>query len=349
ALRPIPGLVLTAALVGPWLVAIWQVSDGAFFQEAVGRDLLGKVAEGQEKHWGPPGLYAAIVWATFWPAAGLLLPALASAWAARRDSAVVLMIAAWVLPFWIVLEVVQTKLPHYVLPLYPALALLVAWQATENPAAEARWIRIASTVVTALSGVVLGLAAMALPLILEGRLVIGAALLGLIAAALALVAARAALKGRQSAQMAGSGLSAIAAVAAVLHFGLPALDTAFGTPRIAVMAAHFDACRAGPIVSAGYREPSLVFATDAATMMPSTETMLGVLMAEPGTVVLLEERRRERLAQLTAAMATPPSLVEHASVSFFNYNRGNRETVTLITRDDPRFEPCAEALHAARQ
>ena len=33
---------------------------------------------------------------------------------------------AWLVPVWVVLELVPTKLPHYVLPLYPALALLAA-------------------------------------------------------------------------------------------------------------------------------------------------------------------------------------------------------------------------------
>ncbi|MEL6196585.1 MAG: glycosyltransferase family 39 protein, partial [Pseudomonadota bacterium] len=66
ALRPLPGIVLAAALVAPWLSAIWVISDGAFFAESVGEDLLGKVAQGQEKHWGPPGLYALIVWISFW-------------------------------------------------------------------------------------------------------------------------------------------------------------------------------------------------------------------------------------------------------------------------------------------
>ncbi|MEM6488734.1 MAG: glycosyltransferase family 39 protein, partial [Pseudomonadota bacterium] len=83
ALRPLPGLGLTALLVAPWLVAIAIVSDGAFFAEAVGRDLMGKVAEGQEAHWGPPGLYTALVWLTFWPAASLLPGALAAGWAAQ--------------------------------------------------------------------------------------------------------------------------------------------------------------------------------------------------------------------------------------------------------------------------
>jgi 4-amino-4-deoxy-L-arabinose transferase-like glycosyltransferase len=33
---------------------------------------------------------------------------------------------AWLLPSWIVFELVLTKLPHYVLPLYPAIAILTA-------------------------------------------------------------------------------------------------------------------------------------------------------------------------------------------------------------------------------
>src|SRR5262249_53541084 len=33
---------------------------------------------------------------------------------------------AWLIPSWLVFELVPTKLPHYVLPLYPALAILIA-------------------------------------------------------------------------------------------------------------------------------------------------------------------------------------------------------------------------------
>src|SRR5260370_35627731 len=33
---------------------------------------------------------------------------------------------SWLVPSWVLLELVPTKLPHYVLPLFPALALLAA-------------------------------------------------------------------------------------------------------------------------------------------------------------------------------------------------------------------------------
>ena len=38
---------------------------------------------------------------------------------------------AWLVPSWVVFELVTTKLPHYTLPLYPALALVSAWGLSE--------------------------------------------------------------------------------------------------------------------------------------------------------------------------------------------------------------------------
>ncbi len=103
--RPVPGLALTALLVAPWLVAIAHVSDGAFFAEALGRDLGGKLVEGQESHWGPPGLYLLLVWLTLWPWAALIPAAAPWIWRRRRERWLVLL-AGWTVPFWLVLELV---------------------------------------------------------------------------------------------------------------------------------------------------------------------------------------------------------------------------------------------------
>src|SRR5690606_1123310 len=54
---------------------------------------------------------------------------------------------AWYVPYWIVIELMPTKLPHYILPAYPALVLLMAWATTEAlPALTGwkRWLRIAT-------------------------------------------------------------------------------------------------------------------------------------------------------------------------------------------------------------
>ena len=62
---------------------------------------------------------------TFWPGAPLAAMAAPAVWRARREPGAQYLLA-WLLPSWIVFELVMTKLPHYVLPLYPAIAILTA-------------------------------------------------------------------------------------------------------------------------------------------------------------------------------------------------------------------------------
>ena len=112
-------------LVLPWFAAIVAKSGDSFFVQALGHDMLEKVTSGQEAHGAPPGLYLLLFWVTFWPGsilAGLAAPTI---WMARREPGARFLLA-WLIPSWIVFEVVVTKLPHYVLPLYPAIAILIA-------------------------------------------------------------------------------------------------------------------------------------------------------------------------------------------------------------------------------
>ena len=110
----------------PWFVAIvWRVSD-EFFALAVGAgSASARWRSGQESHGAPPGYYLLLFWLTFWPAATL------AGWRRRRSgrraaSRARKFLLAWIVPAWIVFELVPTKLPHYVLPLYPAIAILIA-------------------------------------------------------------------------------------------------------------------------------------------------------------------------------------------------------------------------------
>ena len=59
-----------------------------------------------------------------------------SAW--RREPAVSFLLA-WLVPSWIVFELAVTKLPHYVLPLYPAIAILIAVMVERNMLSQRRW------------------------------------------------------------------------------------------------------------------------------------------------------------------------------------------------------------------
>jgi 4-amino-4-deoxy-L-arabinose transferase-like glycosyltransferase len=124
-LKPAAGLAWVLLLVLPWFVAIYLRSEGEFYQHSVGTDFLGRLLEPAEGHWGPPGYFWLLFWICFWPASALAPMATGFAWAQRRDPFVRFLIA-WIVPGWIMFELVITKLPHYVLPLYPGFAVMIA-------------------------------------------------------------------------------------------------------------------------------------------------------------------------------------------------------------------------------
>ncbi len=124
-LKPGVGAAWALAMVLPWFLAIFIRSGGSFFTDALGEDMLAKVTTAQETHGMPPGFYFLSFWVTFFPGAMLAGLATSAVWRARGEPGCKLLLA-WVVPSWIVFELVPTKLPHYVLPLYPALAILIA-------------------------------------------------------------------------------------------------------------------------------------------------------------------------------------------------------------------------------
>ncbi len=138
-LRPLSGLAWLLLLVSPWFIAIVAKSGDSFFVKALGHDMLAKVTSGQEAHGAPPGLYLLLFWVTFWPGsilAGLAAPTI---WKARREPGARFLLA-WLIPSWIVFEAVMTKLPHYVMPLYPAVAILIAGILEPGSLSRIRWM-----------------------------------------------------------------------------------------------------------------------------------------------------------------------------------------------------------------
>jgi len=138
-LKPVAGFAWLLLLVLPWFLAIVAKSGDAFFVQAVGHDMLEKVTSGQEAHGAPPGFYTLLFFVTFWPGCVLATPSVPAIWQARREPGARFLLA-WLLPSWIVFEIVITKLPHYVLPLYPAIAILIAGILEAGALAKYRWM-----------------------------------------------------------------------------------------------------------------------------------------------------------------------------------------------------------------
>ena len=138
-LKPAMGAIWVLALVLPWFIAIIVRSGDSFFVEAIGHDLLAKVESGQESHGVPPGFYLLLFWVTFFPGAMLAGLAAPAVWRARSEPGAKFLLA-WLVPSWIVFELVPTKLPHYVLPLYPAIAILIVGVVDGQSLSRNRWL-----------------------------------------------------------------------------------------------------------------------------------------------------------------------------------------------------------------
>ncbi len=124
-LRPVLGLLVLAAIVAPWVIAVGQRVGWSEYARIVLDETVGRSAGAKEGHWGPPGYHAVLLTALMWP--GSLL----TGWALLRGRALGTpetrrFLLCWIIPSWLVFELVSTKLPHYTLPLYPAVALLSA-------------------------------------------------------------------------------------------------------------------------------------------------------------------------------------------------------------------------------
>ena len=152
------GLVLVAAVVGPWAIAITVSTDGGFWTGAVGGDLAPKLAGGHESHGAPPGYHLLASPLLLFPATALLPVALVTGWI-RRSEPGVRFALAWLVPSWIVFELLPTKLVHYPLPLYGAIAWLMA-AALIAPGSLAwnRWTRGIGAGLSLLAGTLLAVA-----------------------------------------------------------------------------------------------------------------------------------------------------------------------------------------------
>jgi 4-amino-4-deoxy-L-arabinose transferase-like glycosyltransferase len=123
-LKAFVAVAIIALLVGPWIYLVQQ-RESRFLGTSVAHDVLKRIAQPLEGHKGPPGYHLALIFATFFPWSLLLPLAVVLAWRNRADPQIRFALAAALGP-WAMFEMVRTKLPHYMLPVFPPLAFLTA-------------------------------------------------------------------------------------------------------------------------------------------------------------------------------------------------------------------------------
>jgi 4-amino-4-deoxy-L-arabinose transferase-like glycosyltransferase len=319
------GLPLVALIVGPWAIAITIATDGGFWTEAIGGDLAPKIAGGDEGHGVPPGLYLLLAPLLFFPATLLLPAALSAGWSRRAEPAIRFLVC-WLVPAWLIFELTPTKLPHYTLPTFGALALLAAAALTRPVGKLSRYAGAGLTIVVGAL-----LAVVSVWLLTEyGRstaqtwatiTIVFAILAAMIGAFLMLH--RAAM----TAVIASIALGVVAhgALAGTLRQLRP-LSVAPQLEKVLLAAnLHPRQGRAGPVAVTGFHEPSLVFLTGRDTEL--TDAAGAARALAEGRPVIVEARDADAFREAAAGLGVTGRSV--GVVEGHNYSKGDDVSLTV--------------------
>ena len=139
-MSPFVGLGCVLLVSGPWFAAVGWQTDGEFLRGFFGTHHFHRFTAGMDNHALPAWFYLAAICVGFFPWILLARPVIVDLWQQYR-AAGHLFPAERLLICWIVVWVgffslATTKFPHYVVPAYPALAILTGafvarWEA--NP------------------------------------------------------------------------------------------------------------------------------------------------------------------------------------------------------------------------
>jgi 4-amino-4-deoxy-L-arabinose transferase-like glycosyltransferase len=321
------GLIILIAICGPWAGAVTVATDGGFWSAALNGDLAPKLAGGQETHGAPPGYHTLLAPLLMFPMTLMLPAAAVAAWTRWREPGVRFALA-WLIPTWIVFEALPTKLVHYTLPAYGAVAWLAAAALIAPIGRKTRWTgaALASLFGVLLAGGTFYLLKLYgdvtdLPIvILTALLLAGAGLAGgylLIrrAAPLAVVTAL------------GLGLAGHAALAAGLA---PRLNPLWLSSRIEKVMAKAQllpeqGIADAPVTVAGYAEPSLVFALGTPTELAGPEDAAQAIFENRPAVV--EQREEAEFQKGLAAYHARAHLV--GTVKGLDYSDGKKMTLRV--------------------
>jgi 4-amino-4-deoxy-L-arabinose transferase-like glycosyltransferase len=330
-LRPLVGVLWVLLLVLPWFVAIMGRAGESFLQDSVGQDLFAKIFKGQETHGAPPGYYLVLFWLTFWPAAPLAAVAAPAVWRHRRELPMRFLLA-WVVPCWIVFELVVTKLPHYVLPLYPAVAILIAREIERRDLSDNPHLT-RFTVMWPIFAAVIPAAAVWLVLYIRGQFAWLAWPFGAAGLIFGFYAWRLYdVEGAERSLLRAS-LSMLLMGIATLGVAVPLMRPVF--PSAALMDfVHNTECPNPLIAAAGFHEPSLVFLLGTRTRLVDGSTAAEILRGGDCRYAIIESRQDRAFAQRAEQIGLRYSLRGRLENSF-NFN-GGRSVSFAIYRTGPQ-------------
>ena len=327
------GIPLVVVIVSPWAIAVTLATNGSFFGDAIRSDLLPKLISGHESHGFPPGYYLLVVALTFWPASLFLWPALRQAIKLRSRIGERFCLA-WIIPVWLTFELIPTKLPHYILPIFPPLSLLTArliLKSTSEAWTLSRWslARVGFILWILVSAALAG-SIVALPLYLTGSFAIITLWPAGAVAILMILPSWHVLRGRLLEAAIATILLGALILAPTLQVIIPNMDELWLSRSVARAVEHHRGSAGDPtpvIAAAGYHEPSLVFLCGTETKLVSAHEAALYLRKNPKGLAVVREKLDGEFLEAISNPNGSVKLLER--VEGINYTKGKKMTLNL--------------------
>ena len=326
--------IVALALYAAWLIPAAAASGGRFVTEGVVRENLLRAVVSMDGH-GAASLaavtyYPLVVVVGFAPWTLYLLAAIGARapWPRERAKAIV---TAWIAVPLIGFTLIATKLPHYILPIWPALALVSARAAETD--LQGRLPGRFRSLGTAVLSTLICVEAAALVVIARIAAIDGLASAAIVSAGLLIAGFGAALALYARRSAAAALATMIGAVAVNMIWAAFALVPAFDRGKVVPPLAAAIRQSSAPVYAYDFAEPSLVFYGGRPVSELVGEQVLVDWAHRPGEALLVAPRRS--IAAVERAHG-PLGLRELASRWGWNYPKGQRLEVVAFIRQAVR-------------
>jgi 4-amino-4-deoxy-L-arabinose transferase-like glycosyltransferase len=258
--------------------------------------------------------------------AGLATPAVL----ASRRAPPTRFLLAWLVPAWALFELIPAKLPHFILPLYPAIAILIAGCIETFQLSHRRWMEYGMfwffgfPALAALAGVVAlirfegSLGFLAWPFV-AAALVFGFRAWWLYHA-----------DGAERSLLRACAASVFLAIA-VYSFIIPGLTSIFPSAELArtIRAAN---CDDPEVASAGYHEPSVVFLAGTQTQLTDGAGAADFLRRGGCRFAFIEARHQRSFAQRADALGLRYARL--TNIDAIHIQRGRTISITVFRSEE---------------
>jgi 4-amino-4-deoxy-L-arabinose transferase-like glycosyltransferase len=350
-LQPLLGILLIAATIGPWIYLVSRQVGWDTYISTIKDEVLGRSLEPKEGHGGFPGYHTLLMPILLFPGSvliglGLWQAAKSALTFARTErssgpspspahlltsSPAHLFLLSTLLPTWLILELVGTKLPHYTMPLYPLLALIATSAACSNSfesllrrrpvvAALVAFFMLIPAALLA-SGVIYGISLGTI-----GK-AMAASIMALFLVAAFSLAAAAAYRRRDMPSLLLTGLLAFTIAIVQVADALPRFDDLWVSREIASKLDAIDPTHQRPIATVaatsdypGYQEDSLIFNTRARIeRIDDADLVPWMAQHKDGLVVVPADPKYMKL-----------NIVIRANPEGFNYSKGRNVYLAIV-------------------